>query len=194
MERVSLIKSYEGRKLSWRPSWKGVLENYSKKTCSHHLWRVEHLGFEFEDLLQEAWIVYRTCREKYHYVTEPQHFMSLFMTSLSNRITDLSNKSAAEADTFSEIELSETDHWGQIEQEAELRLRMSRLQDASEEVRKVINLIFRAPEALLKSIGFGQGVKRGDPTLTNRQLCSLLGYDSNQIDLVRLTKDYIIGK
>lgn len=75
---------------TYTPQWKGPIEGYVVNFATRHLWKVQ-ATMERADVLQEAYLVYMRCADKYPAMDTPQHFMSLFKTSWSRRFTDLAN-------------------------------------------------------------------------------------------------------
>lgn len=69
-------------------AFEGYIINFCKET-----WRESRLslgGYEFDDLLQEAAIVFLVCRDRYAgKVDNPRWFMALFSRALYNRFVDL---------------------------------------------------------------------------------------------------------
>lgn len=65
--------------------YNNIRENY---------WRVAHY-YEFEDLIQDSFIVWRKIVDRYPEVTDAKHRMGLFKTAFRNHIHDLSKKRTA---------------------------------------------------------------------------------------------------
>jgi len=84
------MATLERVKPRYTPKFKGVLEGWATNYIVKHIWRVqpEH---DMDDLLQDAYCIFLTCRDKYPAVTEEAHFFSLFKRSLFNHIAHLSN-------------------------------------------------------------------------------------------------------
>lgn len=130
---------------------------------------------------------------KYAYVDTPQWFMSLFKKTLSRRFINLSKKDTArQAEiTFSDLlgddGSVETLHRG-VDYNYGMLLVM--IEEAPEEVRSVINLMFDCPREVMDML-ISQWTPSGHRgTYQNRFLCEMLGKDPDQVDLVELCKDY----
>ena len=46
------------------PTWAGVIEGWTRKTSNQLAWRTDP-DFSFDDLLQEAWIVFNRCADRW---------------------------------------------------------------------------------------------------------------------------------
>jgi hypothetical protein len=67
------------------------LRQWIYKTARKNMWRVAHF-YELSDLIQDGFLCYAICRERYgHKVEGQRHFMSLCQTVYRNHITDLAN-------------------------------------------------------------------------------------------------------
>lgn len=79
-------------KLSFVPRWNAAIEGHAVNLVRKFYPKLaaEH---EFDDLLQEAYIVFMRCKERYAgKVDNPRWFMALFSRSLFNRLMDLSKR------------------------------------------------------------------------------------------------------
>lgn len=69
--------------------WPGPIEGHAVNTVKHY-YGILHPWHEFDDLLQEAYIVFMRCKRAYaETVDNPAWFMSLFSNSLRNRFINL---------------------------------------------------------------------------------------------------------
>jgi len=77
--------------LKWEEG--NLIVNYSKAFVNNNLWRITSLGYDKEDFLQECFIVYNNCVNKF--VGEPNDalFFSYFKQCLKNATNNLSIKS-----------------------------------------------------------------------------------------------------
>ena len=81
--------SRSARSIKFVPRWNGPIHGHAINTIRRYLpsliaWH------EFEDLLQEAYIVYMKCSRAYTgKVDTPQWFMSLFSRSLENKLINM---------------------------------------------------------------------------------------------------------
>ena len=102
------------------PIWEGPIEGYSKNYVAKRLFKLEPLGYEFCDLVQEAYLVFLKCKRMY----EPEnakHFMSLYKTALRNKFFDLWYPKRSEP--FLLVELEEIhESFSNIEQEGNFKI------------------------------------------------------------------------
>src|SRR5437879_3859259 len=77
------------RKTLFRPAFNGPIAGHAVN-MSRKYYPLLAAELEFEDLLQEAWIVFLTCQRRYRGVVDnPAWFMALFSVSLQRRMVDL---------------------------------------------------------------------------------------------------------
>lgn len=77
-----------GKRIKFTPRWPGAIEGHAVNAvrkwfpalCAEH---------EFDDLLQEAWVVFHRCKERYPNIDNPKWFMAVFRTSLQNRLMNM---------------------------------------------------------------------------------------------------------
>jgi hypothetical protein len=99
MERV---KIRDGQRVRFRfvPQWEGPIQGYATNYITRHQWRMGIL-YGPDDLLQEAWDVFRKVEAAYPTVVEPRHFMALYKTALRNHFTNLAVKRTRQLPTVS---------------------------------------------------------------------------------------------
>lgn len=81
MQRVSVAV--------YRPVWEGAIEDHARKQARRHEWRVAP-QWGYDDLIQEAFLLFCKLSDRYVRVNNAKHFMRLFSTAFSRMITDLS--------------------------------------------------------------------------------------------------------
>ena len=106
------------------PNWEGPIEWHVKNQANKQGWRVASLGYGFQDLMQESYLVYLRCAKKYYYVDNPKHFMRLFSISLKNFYITLSKKTrkANLAKTNLEEKIKNNELLGLEQEEATLKV------------------------------------------------------------------------
>lgn len=133
------------------PVFKGPIEGYVVNFLTKNLWRVARTH-ERDDALQEAYLIYMRCCQKYPDVDTEKHFMALFKTAWVNHFTDLANKDTkvrtssvvglgTEADSYAQGAVGELDNSGAL---------VTMLRQAPREVVMVVNLFLNAPQELLE--------------------------------------------
>lgn len=76
-------------KILFRPQFSGPIEGHAVN-MSRRYYPMLAAELEFEDLLQEAWVVFLRCRHRYRGVVDnPAWFMAIFSVALRRRMVDL---------------------------------------------------------------------------------------------------------
>ena len=70
------------------------VRGWTFNTIKQNYWRVAHY-YEFEDLVQDSFIVWKRIVDRYPDVTDAKHRMALYKTAFRNHIHDLSKKRTA---------------------------------------------------------------------------------------------------
>ncbi len=162
--------------LTLRFPWEGATEAWVRSTSSKQLWRVDgHMSYD--DLIQEGYVVYMTCLQKYeHKANNQRWFMSLFMRAFTNRITDLANARTKYPDALDE-DVMELESPESMEPDAFLDL-------LPEELKEVAMAFINAPEELFSQLSRMWNVsghrQRGRSTAI-RQLSGTLGLDGKDV-------------
>lgn len=71
------------REVLYVPTWQGAIEAWSRNFASINRWRMP-TDMDYEDLVQELWLLFHKVSTKYDDVTNPKHFMRLFQTTVRN--------------------------------------------------------------------------------------------------------------
>jgi hypothetical protein len=168
--------------------WTGPIEGYSKNYISRQLYKLEPLGYEFCDLINEAYLVYDKCKRKYGDTDSPKHFMALFKTALNRHFFDLWYPRREEPFKRLEVENIESiSPFGDIEEEGIFQILLG---EAPREIKEVLSHIFNAPDEVLDLIGFHDRRRGRSLVSCNKKLCALLGYDHKKTNLMVLVKTY----
>jgi len=166
--------------MKFTPTWEGLCESYSKRKISLELWKFKKAGYEFVDMVHEAWLAFDYCRK---YTCENHaHFFSLFKKVLNSRCVDIAKY---ELDLgVSPIEYPKNTP---IKSEAELLVLLTNM---PKEVEEVLNLILNTPTEIIEQHGIN---KKGSKGWCNTRLCEMLGYNPNKINLVKMVDNYFLG-
>jgi hypothetical protein len=130
----------ERTKISPHPDWDMRFQGWAAKFISKNRWRCESI-YDFDDLMNDAYLVFRHIKASYPLVSEPSHIMALFKTALQNEFNDKAKykqrKTAAEVslETIIGEDLKLIDSLGEENNEGYLRLLISELPP---EVRMVL--------------------------------------------------------
>jgi len=176
-----------------QPTWDQKFQGWSAKFISKNKWRCED---DFEDLMQDAYLVFRHVLASYPLIIEPKHLMALFKMTMINEYHDKSkirSKRAAAEVSFETLvgdDMTLLETLGENNNEGYLRLLLNELPpevrmalDAFHDDEKLAQL--RQPKPLSKLArlaGF-------EPeTLTfNDMLCKIIGLKKS-MDLIGLLK------
>ena len=77
-------------RVKFTPSFEPVLCGWAVNYTSKHIWRVGR-DHEFDDLMQDAFLIFLKCCENYPDVVDEPQFTSLFQAAFINHIHHLSN-------------------------------------------------------------------------------------------------------
>lgn len=157
--------------LEWKDNT--LLKHLCLKICYKNVWRVKPLCIDVDDLMQECWIIYNTCVNKYTDLEDAQ-FVALLKRSINNMINDLSTEASKHNDTCVYFEEMETESVFDLEKEVDFRIKMAL---APKIIKNIISILSSNTEDELKRKGWSR----------NKILKKLFGYDN----LIEKTKKYI---
>lgn len=175
----------------YTPEFKGKIEGWTVNYLKREFWRVEAI-MEWQDVLQEAYIVFMRCAAKYPHMDTPQHFMALYKRAWTNEFNDLSSEATklrALVPDVREVDSEETpmEAAGELENEGYLRILVSQ---APDEVRSVLCLMLNAPQELLDVLlaDWRQDNRRADGG--GHRINAALGFPPH-VDVRKLVTDYL---
>lgn len=175
----------ERPKLNWLPEWDRTVSGWAANFIKKNIWRCDRID-SFEDLMQDAYLVFEKVRRAYPKVTEPKHFMSLFQTSLRNSIHDRSRymkrKKLVHEDTALDISELYAERIGEPTNYGQLQIIFNEM---PEELHWALALMNNHPE-LLRT----EGSKREN---LNMRLRRLLGLPDGVFDFVGELKHQLKG-
>lgn len=79
------------KRLNYLPKWEGSIAGWAIKFIKNNYWRVAS-QYEMEDLIQDAYLKFLICDDRYGHLNNPRLFMALFKKSLINHFNTLSSK------------------------------------------------------------------------------------------------------
>jgi len=170
------------------PVFAGPLEGWTVNYCRQHYWRVKR-SLPWEDLMQEAQLVFLRCKAKYWYVEEPKHFMALFKTAWTHQFTSFS---VADSDgrfitSGAEDDEQAPDGVGELTNDGELAVM---LRQAPREVLMVLNLLLSAPTEIMDiALSSWNGQDARCKTGGSERICKMLGLPAN-LDVMQMVVDY----
>lgn len=112
------------------------------------MWRCDKIH-EFEDLIQDAYLLFIKLCERYPRVVEPAAFMALYKSSLSNQIHDHSRYMKRKRDIHAEPDKDVSDLYTDlIGEPTNYGYIQATLNEAPEELKMALNLLENSPELL----------------------------------------------
>ena len=184
-------------KRRFTPKWDGPIAGYATNYIHKNGWRIK--GADWDDLKQEAYLVFLECKERYSTAADvpvdtPQWFMSLFMRCLVTRFADLSNLStSSSAVNESSLSASEDDDFlfDSLPSPHTISYEFLELiEKAPKEVALVLSLFFSAPSEVLELAEEAWRASGRKKVHGNAFICSLLGLDANKIHLPSAVSKY----
>jgi hypothetical protein len=131
---------------AWSPTWQGPVQQWSAKFIKNNKWRCDRI-YDFEDLMQEAHLIFLRISDKYPRIIDPRHFMGLYKVALSNWFNDRASYMQRHGQAvdlgIDPMELC----MGHIE-EGHAGLLSILLEEAPQELRLALALLAENPEAL----------------------------------------------
>lgn len=182
-----------------QPDWDDRFQGWAMKFIAKNKWRCDPID-DFEDLMQDAYLIFRYVRTSYPLVTEPKHLMSLFKVAMVNEFNDKSKarskRSAAEIsfETLVGEDLTLVETIGENNNEGYLRLLLNELPvevrlalDAFHDDEKLAKLRQPKVQSKLAKLA-GLPVKQ---LSFNEMLCRIINLPKT-IDLVGLIRSALI--
>lgn len=159
--------------------WESNIKGFSVNYINSNLWRFKESSYSFDDLLQEAWIVFDYCKKKYKN-TSPANFMTLYKKALFCSLFDLGKREEKEQLlTIESPEIYEN-------KKAEALDYNLMLQDIPEIMRNIVELLTDPPDDVKNYIE--------NKKITNLFLCQLLDLNPNIINIKKLIINYFLEK
>lgn len=179
----------------FEPTWAGIIEGWAVGYVSKNVWRTEP-EYDFDDLMQECYLVFMLVDDYYPLVVEAPHFMALFKKCVFNRIHDLANRRSSR----SEVSSSTSIYYEDMDRTTELSINQQPsnedhskvvewgifLTELPESVRRVVvALVDDRPPVYMRDM---EGIRE----TRNQYLCRLSGLDP-QFDLSGIIVDALEG-
>lgn len=141
-----------------------VVEKWTKIQINKNAWRVSN-SFDFDDLLQDAFLIFSKVKVNYKYVDNDKWLFSLYKTAFYNYLTDLAN-GATRKQSIEVAEIHEDENEGVIDEGvsaecSEILQRIAR--DAPSSVREVLHVMLTCPDEVHNVAAFA--VRKRKPFL-----------------------------
>lgn len=149
-------------------------EPYIKKEVHKHLWKVESLGYEYEDLLHDIYILYRERQEKLNKDMRPLIF-TYFTFTIEHYVLKLAKKATRMENTFLSFEENLLLTYSN-EDTIFYKLKFDSMPN---HIKQVISIINTDESNTFKG-------KRGFNN--NKAMCKLLGLDRNKVNVIEETR------
>lgn len=175
--------------------WDDRFRGWASKFIAKNKWRCDPLD-DFNDLMNDAYLVFRYVRASYPLITEPKHLMSLFQRAMINEFHDKSKERSKRVsaeisfETLVGEDLTLIETLGENNNEGYLRLLLNELPvevrmalDAFHDDEKLAQL--RQPKPLSKLAKLA-GIEPIELTF-NEMLCRIIGLPKT-IDLVSMIR------
>jgi hypothetical protein len=166
--------------------WPGVAEGYATNQVHAQLWRM-HGRETFEDMMQEAFLVYARVHARYATKTnDPKWLMALFREALQNRLTDLARRNGlrARCELVTDAVDISTERSDPIDAIDEL---IEAVDNAPQELRSVLLVLLKAPDEIVEEV---QKCARRSARRASRFMCLLTG-QSEDTDLWDRAREYL---
>lgn len=185
-------------KLAFEPQWEGAIEGWARKYARRNYWRVAKI-MDFEDLMQDAYVKYLQCCQKYPGVNTPQWFMRLFQTAFHNHIHTLSSKQSSMGERVETIRTEEGEHdseyivdnvVGEVTNSGRLAVLLDQM---PEEARELVISMATDDPGKFRQERIRCELKRGLTIreTTNEYWCRIMGYDPDEVDLPTVLRTYL---
>lgn len=174
----------------YQPVFKGPIEGWVVNYTKAQFWRLQ-ATMEWDDVMQEAYLVFLRCSNKYPGLQEAKHFMALFKQAWIRQVTDLAYLDSRHRVSSTSTEIAEDgyiqEQVGELDNDGQLSILM---RQAPSEVRMVINLFLNAPQEIVDALlsgwtGRDKRCRNGGSARINKAL----GLDP-QMDVLGLVEDY----
>ena len=180
------------------PKLSNIIKGYVKNFLKSNFWKVKNI-MELDDAEQEAQVMLLFMEKrllksgKDSTIVTPQQYMATFKTCWGRHFDTLSNRDTSYKRVATESSLidfeSESDTSFSIEDlftDDNMGFMECVLEEAPSEVKAVLNLLMNAPKEVLDAVA----ASLQKDVSSNTVLCRLLGYDSKEVNVVKLTKHY----
>lgn len=181
---------------NYTPIFPGPIQGWFVNYSRANYWKVKRT-LPWEDLEQEAYVVFLRCKRKYPELDTPQHFMSLFQRAWINHFTDLANRDTQDRVVVSQIGESSDgseisfESVGEVDNDGMLAIM---IKEAPREISMVLNLFLNAPTELAEvALASWRGKDKRCTAGGSKRICQLLGLPLDY-DVMGKVEEYFTTK
>lgn len=156
------------------------MKGWIVNTARRNLWRV-YGWYDLDDLIQDGFICYCMCLERYSHVKEKRHLMALVKVTYINHIHRLARKKRKRPEILVPADSPVFD--GLVPEDASFITLLGQL---PEELRQLIDILLKDACKLPRLVGV-DGVRE----TTNQYLCRLVGLDATVVDLLSVFREHL---
>jgi hypothetical protein len=135
-------------KLRFTPEWSPIIKNWAAKFVRDNQWRADSIH-GFDDLMQDAYLLFVKVSERYPRVMDPKHFMALYKTTLRNNMHDharyMQRKRVLHEDTSEDVSDLYADRVGELTNGGYIS---SLLSKAPLDLKRALDLLTQNPPCL----------------------------------------------
>ena len=180
----------------FQPEFDHALEGWVHNYLKTNYWRVERT-LSYDDVMQEAHIVYLGLVQRYTAVDNQGWFMALFKRSWTGHFYDLAMRASRirvnevsstpqyvdedESESYLDLAVGDRDNLGAFE---------VLVNQAPREVKEVLNLMFGTPAEVLEMAAAAWKASGRKKPFGNAMLCHLLGKDPDTVDLEGAVREH----
>lgn len=144
--RVKLTRRYR-TKLDFTPTWDKKFSGWAANFIRKNQWRCDGIH-EFDDLMQDAYLCFLKVCERYPRVVNPRQFMTLFQTTLRNKLHDHARYMKRKREAYDVVPIDVSECVTQPGESTNSGYVSALLARAPITVKRAIDLVVQEPEAL----------------------------------------------
>jgi len=158
------------------------------KHAQKNFWRVSRF-YEFDDLVQDGYMCYAICVNRYKDIKTPEHLMSLFKITYINHIHDLATKQSICAEQpVADLPPQLAERLADLVGAEDVAVLSLMMKQAPEPIKQVLQLFQN--EEKLKILRSAFREREGGRETFNERLCKLIGLDPKKNNLPAMIKNY----
>lgn len=171
----------------YKPQYNGSIQGWAVRYSAANAWKVSAI-MELDDLLQESYMIFLKCKERYPALEEAKHFMALYKRAFINHVTDLGESATrSKGETDGDIQYIYDTQQGETDNDGRLA---TLLRQAPREVQMVLNLMLNAPQELVDlTVAGWHTIDRRCANGGSGRINAALGLDP-KLNVMQMVHDY----